>query len=73
MKDVVQDTVNLGTITLRPGGSPDNIYVFGMVVDTGDNPINEVRIILSSQGIGGTQVLDTLFSGTDGKYRTLYA
>lgn len=68
MGDVVQDTADLDTITLRPGGTPVNIYVFGMVVDTSDNPIADVQIILSTQGTGGIQVLDTLSSGNDGNF-----
>lgn len=66
-KDVVQDTADVGTITLRMGLS-NTVYVFGTVVDTADNPLTGVQVILSTQGIGGIQILDTLHSGNDGNF-----
>lgn len=65
-EDVVQDSADLGTITLATG-STSEIYVFGMVVDTSDNPIAEASIIISTTGPGG-EPLDTLSSGNDGKF-----
>jgi hypothetical protein len=66
MEDVVRDTADLDTIVLR-GETISGVYVFGIVVDTADIPVNEARIILKAGG-GGGEIIDTLFSGTDGTF-----
>ena len=66
-EDVVQDTADLDTITMR-GGVANTVYVFGMVVDTLDNPLAGVQVILNAQGMGGMQMVDTLTSEADGNF-----
>lgn len=44
-----------------------NVYVFGIVIDSLKNPIPDVSIIISRMQ-GGNQPLDTLTSGTGGKF-----
>jgi len=51
-----------------------DVYVFGMVMDTLKNPVAGVQIIISRMQ-GGMQPIDTLTSGTDGKFaqKVVYA
>ena len=70
MEDVVRDTADLDTIVLR-GQSLRQLFVCGTIIDTSDNPINEAQIVLRSGSGGGGEIIDTLFSGTDGAFAEL--
>lgn len=67
MGEVVRDTADLDTIVLG-GESTSGVYVFGIVLNTAGNPVNEASVILSSGGGGGGGIIDTLFSDANGTF-----